>query len=336
MNYANIDDLLSEIRTDFKSKSKTRRFQERIDEFNKLHPRRFQEFLQKHIPNTNREYDAAEMRQNPPFADAYIVGSDNVWASVNRCSFLDFAPLGRLRIAYAVSAPWNELSAYWHAKARKSIAGLHAVSVREVDGIKVCRELGRTDSVQVLDPTLLLEARDYRKISGMSKITQRSNANNVLAYFLNIEQPEIFPEKLLRDYTSKVGGTLQVVPLQGTELCVSEDLISTPDPTEWLEAIDRSRCVVTNSFHGMVFSIIFRKPFIIFPQIVDRRLSLSSRFSSLLTTLGIENRVFRGQSAEELVTLMNQPIDWEAAYANLRIQREKSLEFLLNALKARK
>jgi hypothetical protein len=82
----------------------------------------------------------------------------------------------------------------------------------------------------------------------------------------------------------------------------------------------------------MVFSIILRKPFVVIPHQADGRLSVSSRFSSLLSLLGISERFFSGESAEDLEKVMNRPIDWDSVHSRLSTERQASLKFLRNAI----
>jgi hypothetical protein len=303
-----------------------------IKAFNNLNPRNFDLFFDKNVPITKQEYGSQDLQRNPPLADVYIVGSDNVWENVNRTSFLEFAPKGSLRVGYAVSAPWDQLSRYWYAKARKAIKNLDSVSVREADGVEVCRRIGRSDAVHVLDPTLLLEPEDYHLLVANDDQLHDNLQRPVVGYLLNINRQEDYPHRLLKGLAEKWEASLKVIPLQGTELFVPKDYLHTPDPVGWLQTIRNSRCLITNSFHGIVFAILFQKNFVVIPCSRGGNINAFGRFTSLLNLLGLENRIFRGSSVNELHHLFEESIDWTSVQQRLRVARKSSLKYLREAI----
>lgn len=304
----------------------------KIAAFNERHPRRFREFLDKHVAHTDRVYDAVSIVREPPVAEAYIVGSDNMWDTVSPVRFLQFGPPEALRLSYAVSAKWQGLSKYWYARATSAIEGIRSLSVRESDGVEVCGKLGRPDAVQVLDPTLLLSADDYRALIRDEPAADPLPEPFVFGYFLNAETLTALPWESMKEFALSEGRAFRVVPLQGLELVVPDEYLYTPSPAEWLNAIDRADYVLTNSFHGTVFSILMRKKFLVIPQDHGHHRTGMTRFHSMLKMFGLEDRIFRGKTAEELREAMNRPIDWEEVQARIAEEKGKSLDFLKRAL----
>lgn len=254
--------------------------------------------------------------------DAYIVGSDQIWRPryVPRVQnfYLDFLEdcyKGK-RIAYAASfgTDKDEYSEDLKTECGVLIERFDAVSIREDSALNLiqsfkwnCRNLQ-----QVLDPTMLLKADEYTKwISKKSDVTR----NYVASYILdsNTEKAKM---------TSIISSRLnyKLLPLGTVHNGVKDSMDS------WLSGIKDSQFVVTDSFHGMVFCIIFNRPFAI---IVNEQRG-SSRFYSLLKKFGLESRILK--SKDEINTLLNDNINWR--YVNEVVEKEAktSLHFLESAL----
>ncbi len=268
-----------------------RRERARIAAFNAKHPRRFAEFFEKYVPHTRGRFSCADLTKNPPPADAYIVGSDQVWGCVSVSTFLGFGAPDALRIAYAASTAWKTKSEAWLDAARRAFPRFDAVSVRERDGIDVCERAGRRDAVHVADPTLLLEKEDYMRIVREEGKGAAFPKKTVLAYFLNVKKLESLPWHDLVEFARERAAALKVVPLQGAELAIPEEFVFAPSPSEWLNAYDKADCVLTNSFHGTAFAIIMRKPFLVVLQ-KGKTAGENCRFLSLLEKLNLESRIF--------------------------------------------
>lgn len=296
--------------------------------FNKAHPRYFEEFMQMHLLRTDGEFAVEEMGKHFPEADAYIVGSDNIWSRVTDASFLNFGQPEAVRVAYAVSSPWTKLSRYWYHSAGKKIHGFDALSTREAEGLEVCRKLGRAVAVQTLDPTLLLTERDYREISVVDESLEK-DGDFVLGYFVNINSLNNLHWTEICGMASQEKAKLKVVPLQGAELVIPTENVYTPSPGQWLYAFMQARCVVTNSYHGSIFAILMKKPFLVIPQSKKHDRG-GERIPNLLRLMGLEERLYDGKRG--LARQMMAPIDWIAVEERLEAQRQKSIDFLKNSL----
>jgi hypothetical protein len=307
-----------------------------MDKFNREHPRDFAVFMVKWVPHTSEELTTEELFATPPPADAYIVGSDQIWRTVAPLNFLAFGPPEVPRIAYAVSAPWPALSEEWYSQATVEIERFQAVSVREIDGLSTCKRLGCTDAVYAADPTLLLTRKDYQQLVRDDGSDESFPDPVALGYFVNVRKVSQIPWKGIKDFASEKGFDLKVVPLQGTELIIPDRYVFTPSPAGWINAFDKAECVVTNSFHGALFAVLMRKPFLVFLQ-TSRTASENCRFSSTLGTLGLESRMvaaneWKDATSADINRWMDVEIDWEAVDAKLEQFRQSSKEFLINAL----
>lgn len=298
---------------------------QRIARFNREHPRPFESFISKHLNTTPITYDRVTLREHPPEADVYLAGSDQIWTLDDFDKLLNFAPPGK-RIAYAASANWGKQSKRWFIEARKELPYFTGISVRETEGREICQKAGMEQVEVVLDPTLLLDPSEYTSL-----VTAQSAylpPDSILGYFLNTDAlTEIYWDQILDSFK---GNPLRIIPLQGTELCIPEDSIITPDPYEFIQAFKEAKNIITNSFHGTVFSIIMRKPFLSILQAGDTAIQ-NTRFFSLLKSLGLEDRIYapeRGLMREQ----MEQRIQWEAVENRLEQLRGHSAEFLEKAI----
>lgn len=248
-----------------------------------VHDRKFDEFIRDHMTVCEKIYtDYRELKANPPEADVYICGSDVVWypRRMSEPYFLDFNTDAR-RVAYAPSFGTADVPVWFREMAKPWLEKFYAISTREQSGADVCNEILGTDRcVCNLDPTLLLQADDYRKL--FTSQSKRSTEKYCLAYFLGTETDVDFYK--LRQYAANRGMDFKFIPSQGRE----HELANLyPDIPEWLQVFAFAECICTNSFHGCVFAVIFRKKFLYFP-IRGKYVALNNRVYSLLDRLGID------------------------------------------------
>lgn len=284
-------------------------------------------FCNKHIEKSKELYSDEELRRWIEKCDleAFIVGSDQVWRQEYspriETYFFDFllATDKRKRIAYAASfgTDCGYIAADKLAVCSRLLNRFNAVSVRENGGLKIVREVfGYKEAVKTLDPTLLLSPYHYRAvINGVSEPSKPY----VAAYILDDDDEKT---SVLNDVVSTLN---QPVKWMSANYSGSK----MPTVPQWLATFADADFVVTDSFHGCIFSIIFEKPFIAIGNI-ERGLD---RFSSLLDSLGLGNRLiysFDEFNANRYALL--SPIDYESVNALLDEQRHNSHRFLTNAL----
>ena len=308
----------------------------RLANFNKHNPRHFKEFINRHTPTTAHEFTMEELVNSPPIVDALVVGSDQVWRDVTKVNFLGFGPREVRRIAYAVSAPWPVLDESWLQNARQFTPQLDAVSVREVEGLAVCKKLQIEDAIHVIDPVLLLNEEHYLDIIQKDGENQTYPTPFVLGYFVNIQTINQIPWQSTIGFANIGGYDLRVVPMQGAELVIPEKYVFTPSPSAWLNAFHKADCVVTNSYHGALFAIVMKKPFIVFLQ-SGVKSPENCRFTSALEPLGLGDRILARDSwhnitASELALQMSRPINWDEVDLALTKWKSKSTKFLEGAL----
>lgn len=296
--------------------------------------RDFESFRNKHLYLSERVYkNIYAIQKNPPSADAYIVGSDQVWAQMldsrnSRAFFLDFGKPETKRIAYAPSFVVKEYPKEYQEELKALLQKFDAVSCREYSGVEICKSLG-IDATKVLDPTLLLNKDQYLDLIGESI----EKKDQVFIYSLNISSSDQIRWGELKSYASEKILTVKVTPSQGyfaaDELFGEEVEYLYATPKEWLKAIAESRFVVTPSFHGIVLSIILETPFVYVP-LAGQYASGNSRITDLLKDLGLEGRILGSNT--DYATIANQSIDWDNVYSKLANMRHSSIKYIYNSL----
>lgn len=286
-------------------------------------------FMEEYMSSTSCGYTGEERMRRMPSADAYVCGSDQVWNHTvegkNKDLSLYFSSCDRNKcIAYAVSAAWNRLGAPWIEVASESLPSFHAVSVREDDGLELCRKAGRVDAVVAADPTLLLPAVQYERIVAPEPVVAEPY---VLLYVLNMDRVEDTPLAEARRFCEIHGYRLVCLSGQGAEAAVPSEMNDKTGPLEFLNLIKNAKAVITNSFHGSLFCCIFQVPFAVCLQCGEHS-AQNSRFLSTHFRLGQEYRIFHAGEMQDSV-LENKPVE---ALERIGPWRAFSLEFLQNAL----
>jgi hypothetical protein len=283
-------------------------------------------FVKRHIAMTNKVFpDELEQIDKNYLFDVYVVGSDQVW-NANCCpnSFLSFVHReGVKKVTYSASCCSDVFANHKDLAdiCRSLAADFSGISVREKSLLSVCRDSLGIEAEFALDPTLLLKPSDYLEISD-----RKERGPHVFSYILDRS-----PEKI--EIASKVSARLQVPIIEGNP---AEQYVRTRNldinkcvyqPVEsWLGEIATADFVVTDSFHGTCFSIIFNKPFI---TIGNRKRGIE-RFNNILSLLGLDSRMIGDVS--ELESVINDNIDFEAVENIINKNRRASLEFLKRCL----
>ena len=258
--------------------------------------------------------------------DAVIVGSDQVWrkAYINdkhyKSYFLDFVDGTKTKkIAYAASFGKD----YWEGKdyiddISKLLADFIAVSTREKSGLAICKNsFGFNDAKHVLDPTMLMDKEFYINEIISKYDTSRVSKAELLTYVLDEEDEK----KEIIDFVKDNLKIDKANHLKGFNS--SKTTYSVP---EWLASFSNADFIVTDSFHGMVFSIIFEKYFLVIGN-EGRGLD---RFVSLLTLLGLEDRLILNKSELNIEKL--KKIDFINVKEILNKEQKISEDFLERAL----
>lgn len=274
------------------------------------------EFVNNHIDRTRIVHSYTKKIVNEEHFDAVITGSDQVWRPIyNRYiedMYLKFVPDSIKKIAYAASFgvdTW-EYNAKLTKRCAKQAKRLDAISVREATGVELCRTHLGVNAKHVLDPTILAGSEAYKPLL-KENIEQQ---DYLFAYILDIA-----PEK--QTYVESLAKS------KGLKLIVrGADKNATLSVEDWLSMIAYSSMVVTDSFHGTVFSILFHREFYSIVNIARG----GTRFASLLNPLGLEHRM---GDVSQVQSIESSSIDWKLVDCFLDQHRRDSMNFLINTLK---
>lgn len=267
--------------------------------------------------------------------DAYVVGSDQCWRPMYNTflpsMFLDFAKNQDVkRIAYAASFGTDqwEFSPMQTEICAPLVRQFDFVSVREDSGIKLCKEHLGVDAIHVLDPTLLLTKEDYICLIEAEK--EPKAQGTLFNYILD-------PDAVKSAFIYKVAKekrltTFQVLPKCQEETRTKQDVKNRiedcvfPGVTTWLRAFMDAEMAIVDSFHGMVFSILFNKPF----WVIGNAKRGMSRFTSLLKVFHLEDRLLDANHLQDVD--IDHPIDWTSVNSILQQKRNECINLLLTEL----
>lgn len=291
-----------------------------------------EQFIDKYIATTRKcELHELASLKSENF-DALVVGSDQVWRGVDGnvdAFFLsDFVDVKVPKLAYAASlgVDWWPFGAAQTARCKELVKQFGAVSVREDNAVALCRENLGVDAKWTLDPTMLIDKRYYEDAVKAYE-TKACPKNMMMVYVLDKSATK-------KDIVAKVGEELGLTPhsvMSGAHFYDVgprhlDDCIF-PPVEEWLKGFIEAEYVVTDSFHGTVFSIIFNKPFVSIANNERGR----GRFNSLLGMFGLEDRLV--DSWEQTEKVLRAPIDYKKVNEILEARRGESLAFLKDNLK---
>lgn len=267
-----------------------------------------------------RTYD--ELCKNPPKADIFVVGSDQVWNPEitnifdPRVYFYGYIKNGK-KIAYAASFAKDKWTKTVHdEQIAKDVALFDAISVREDSGIDICKEtFKRDDAVCVLDPTLLLSGDDVRALTDAR--ASKSKEKYMYVYLLH-------HDKGICDIVNEISNKCGLAVKGNTAKGGLSKMLNIESVPGWLENIDNAELIVTNSFHCMAMCILLHKQFIVIPTFPGREI----RMTSLLQKLGIGHRYISSASCLDEM----QEINYTEVDRLLAKYRNSSLEFLKKSI----
>lgn len=289
---------------------------------------RFSEFRREHLPISEQAYamgDGSLTLADREY-DAFVTGSDMVWSWESRqfldYYFLEFTGKGK-RISYAPSfgnTDFNEEMLHYYQDA---VRGIDYASCREQRGYEFLKRTTGGGQL-VLDPTALIDKETYNRVFDLGK----SGGKYALAYMFSELSPAA--ERSVRSF---LGKPIRHIPGKFREyLSEARKGEVSVGPIEFLRSFYNADFILTDTYHGLLFALIFEKPFLLFHRPAEEHWAMhEERMASVLENVGLSERyVHRGTAlAPESLSL-----DYGTVRERLAREREKSLRFLKNALSA--
>lgn len=289
---------------------------------------RFAEFHSKWNRLTDTVYPSVKSLYDADFNyDVICIGSDQVWNYMKGYSlepfFASFDKKGTKKITYASSIGLSSLSKEAEDVFKERLSNFSNISVREQQASELLGKLLHRDIDVVLDPTLILDNKEWLEVA---KFDMCPKEKYILVYIVTIK-PCNYVLKLARHIAKQRNLKIVRICRDAYPEHSGHDVqeILTAGPSDFIGLFSKAEFVVTNSFHGTVFSINFLKPFY---SVIKSKHSTNSRLTSILQKLDLEHRIISvGSPLPEIFD-----IDYAQSTEKLREERMRSLEYIRKAL----
>jgi hypothetical protein len=282
----------------------------------------------KHIEGYNNLVNAGKCY------DAVLIGSDQKWLpgfSFWKPSTFAFVSDKVRRISYATSLGVSEYPKYCWPTARKAWRSMNYLSVREEQGAEIIRQVcGNDINVEVVaDPTYLLSKEKWEEVVPIEK---KTDEKYVLCYFLG---NSVKSKEIARQFADAKGlklySILSVESISPIDQTFADTLITGAAPEDFINWIRGAEYVITDSFHGLTFSVINEKQFYVFYRKRDGVQSRNSRIDNILKKWNVEDRLVK--TGDSVASMLNTPdIEYQDVSSLVEGERNHSYEFLKKAL----
>ena len=286
----------------------------------------FEDFFNENVKTSRRYNTIDDLYANPPKYDVYITGSDQVWNPRTGASiepyFLTFAPDGAKKISYAASFGVASLPPSAYFKYSKWLESYSSIALREANGVRLARQfVGCVEPVAVCDPTLLLTADEWK--SAARSVEGVKVGEYLLVYDLNV-CPGLW--ELAHKWAKKLNlPIIRICRSAGCENISGVVNMEAVGPGEFVWLVANAKAVVTTSFHGTAFSVIFNRPFY---SVIPKGMSNSGRILNLVSKFNLLNRVVNELDCRNVE--LSEDID---NFSNaLELFRAESLNYLETAI----
>lgn len=286
----------------------------------------FRRFRQHYIQESIKNYTSCNDRTSlNDIYDAFICGSDQIWApnQFQDRYYLEFASDSKRKIAYAPSIGLPFIPEKLKPKMADLLKRIDYLSIREKAGAEVVKQLTGRDAKVVLDPTMLLDRQEW-----LSRASGKvPSGDYTLCYFLGDNSSH---RRAAEIWKRKTGWRLIVLPFRDLDYKWGDLQIGSAGPARFLSLVDGARWILTDSYHGMIFSILMNKSFSAFLRFTKNHpLCQNSRIEHLLGLLELSRQIVDPLTIESHVP---NPINYEHANANIALMRRQSTQYLENAL----
>lgn len=308
------------------SKPQNRRIEKYVNVQNEV----FADF-ENSIPHSKKVYDVFTSGEIANQYDGFVCGSDQVWNPnliLHSAYYLRFEKNANKKIAYAVSMGKNRLTKAEQVMFKDYIFDFQNIGVREDSLGQLVKSVVGTECATVLDPTLLIDSKEWLKIANESIVPKEKY---VFCYFLG---ESIWQRNLVKKYAEQNG--LRIVDLpyivktcRACDSIINDISLYNVGPKEMIGLISSAECVFTDSFHATAFSVNFEKEFYVFNRNDEKgEFSMNSRIVDFLADFKLSNRHITNQSCE----IRREKIDYSICKRELKEKRSASMKWLENAL----
>ncbi len=284
----------------------------------------FAEYRKRYLRLSNTAYGSLEeLMENPPKADLYVTGSDQVWGKIGAeeidpAYFLKYAPAGKPKIAYSASFGKTDLPKDLIDGMDDLLEGYSSLLLREKSAVELIEKYSTKTAEHILDPTLMLNADQWEELC---EPTGLEGTEYIFVYQLHHNKDM---ENYISKLQKKTGLPVYRVHPSVFYALKPGNFVHLPSPGEFLSYIKHAKFVVTDSFHGTVFSTIFNRQYVdILPKLTG------TRISSFLEMLGLEHRILTDLND---FGWTEQSIDYNKVLPILEQEKEHTLTALRRSL----
>ena len=287
----------------------------------------FEKFSDKYLKLTEKKYyTKKDLEETNDMFDLFITGSDQIWraesTNFDTTYFLDFVKDNRKKYSYAASFGSDKVEDKYKEEYAKMLNEYNMISVREKQGQSIVKDLINKEARIDLDPTFLLKKEDWQKIE---KKPNEQKRYIILFIIRKSEKIFRFAEKLAKQKDCEL-----IYISNDRKKEVNAKYVGGISPEEWLGYIDNAEYVITNSFHGTAFSIIYQKNF--FLELQPPPAKANARLENIMDMLGLREReIINGDNAN-----ISKQIDYIKVEKILEEQSTKSIEYLKEIIKGDK
>ena len=283
----------------------------------------FGEFLEKNTKLTKKYNSYSELKNNPPEVDAFIAGSDQIWncntnIGKDDAYFLGFVSKNKKKISYAASIAMDKIPEEQINRFKENLKDFDYISIREKTGVKLLENIGIKNVERVLDPVYLLDKSEWDQIAGKSSF-KLCNEKYILVYGFK-------RQKDLYEYARKVANErnckIYSINTNFEDYFLDVDkYFYNATPYDIVNLVKNAEEVITNSFHGLSFSIIYNKPVHQFKKMGNE----NSRMVDLLEELKMSERLVKDR-------LLDKEVNYGETNEIIKCNKNISSQFLKNSL----
>lgn len=285
---------------------------------------KFIQFQYDYLKQSKKTYIIETLKKYNTKYRIFISGSDQIWAPnvFDPIYFLSFVSDEKPKIAYAPSIGLNSIPDSLHNQYCKLLSRFNCLSVREENGAELIKSIVNLEAEVVLDPTLLLGKKDWEELA----IKPKTKEDYILCYFLG-------DNKSHRESAKRVAERLKYKTIFISNYEMDGEIADYVDkyagPREFLGYVRNAKFIVTDSFHGVVFSIIFNKNFYVFERFSNNnKICQNSRINNILYKVDLKDRLI---CYEGFIREINE-IDYKCVDLLLKAERTKSLKYLKDSI----
>ena len=295
-----------------------------ISEISKINEK-FSKFRKDSLSISNEVDTYTELKEKADSLDKVVCGSDQIWSPIfyDPHYYLDFVDNDTKKISYAPSFGVSDI---YEEGVKKGIEKLlnrfENISVREEQGKEIIKEICDKNVEIVLDPTLLITKEEWIKLFEIKE--DKNKDNYILCYFLESNKKYL---KVAKELSKKLKVPIKIIPTNNLIDKFNKDsILFDCGPKEFVEYISHAKCVLTDSYHGVLFSINFNKPFVALKRFKENKFSQNSRIINILSRFNLEDRLYNNKS------LNLSPIYYKTINREIAIERKKSIDFLRKSI----